>query len=67
MPNSWDIYYCHYSDWDDAHCFNVRLELKFEDEIKCLGYIEYVISQDLFSTENNISSSSLPQNKTYIN
>ena len=39
MSNSWDKYFSHYSDWDDAHCFNVRLELKFEDEIKSLGYV----------------------------
>ena len=56
MSNSWDKYFSHYSDWDDAHCFNVRLELKFEDEIKNLGYVEYVNSNDIFTLENEISS-----------
>ena len=36
MSNSWDNYFSHYSDWDEAHCFNVRLELKFEQNIKSL-------------------------------
>ena len=34
MPSSWDQYFSQYSDWDDAHCFNVRIELEFEEEIK---------------------------------
>tara|TARA_Y100001968_G_scaffold177302_1_gene162436 strand:- start:95 stop:430 length:336 start_codon:yes stop_codon:yes gene_type:complete len=65
MSNSWDDYFAHYSDWDDAHRFNVRLELKFENEIKSLGYQEYVNSYDLFLAENNLSNKSLPKNKTY--
>ena len=65
MTNSWDNYFSHYSDWDDAHCFNVRVELKFEDNIKNLGYQEYVTSDDLFSPENNISNTALPQSKNY--
>ena len=59
MANSWDKYFSHYSDWDDAHCFNVRIELKFEDEIKCLGYVEYVNSDDIFLEDENISNLSL--------
>ena len=55
MSNSWDNYFDHYTDWDDAHCFNVRLELKFEDNIKSLGYQEYIISDDLYLPENNLS------------
>ena len=47
MSNSWDQYFSHYSDWDEAHCFNVRLELKFEDNIKSLGYQEFFISDDV--------------------
>ena len=66
MANSWDQYYSHYSDWDDAHCFNVRIELKFEDEIKCLGYVEYVNSDDIFLEDENISNNTLPRSKTYI-
>ena len=65
MPNSWDEYFAHYSDWDEAHCFNVRLELKFEDEIKKLGYAEYVNSDDLYLIDNNISNAALPLSKTY--
>ena len=65
MSNSWDKYFAHYSDWDDAHCFNVRLELKFENEIKNLGYQEYISSYDLFLAENNLNNKSLPKNKTY--
>ena len=65
MANSWDNYFDHYSDWDDAHCFNVRLELKFEENIKRLGYQEYFTSDDLFLSENNFPNNSLPKNKTY--
>ncbi len=65
MANSWDKYYAHYSDWDHAHCFNVRLELKFEENIKSLGYQEYVASDDLFLLDNKFSIKSLPKNKTY--
>ena len=65
MTNSWDNYFNHYSDWDDAHCFNVRLELKFEDEIKKLGYTEYVNFDDIYILNNNISNEILPKSKTY--
>ena len=53
MPNSWDNYFAHYADWDDSHCFNVRLELKFEDKLKSLGYVENLISEELYLPENN--------------
>ena len=66
MANSWDQYFLHYSDWDDSHCFNVRIELKFEDKIKCLGYVEYVNSDDIFLEDENISNNTLPRSKTYI-
>ena len=65
MSNSWDNYFSHYSDWDDAHCFNVRIELKFEDNLKSLGYVENVISDELFLPENNFLDKSLPKSKTY--
>ena len=66
MANSWDQYFSNYSDWDDAHCFNVRIELKFEDEIKCLGYVEYVNSDNIFLADDNFSNKTLPRSKTYI-
>ena len=66
MPNSWDQYFSHYSDWDDAHCFNVRIELKFEDEIKRLGYSEYVGSDNSYLESNHIFNETLPRSKTYI-
>jgi len=66
MANSWDQYFSLYTDWDDAHCFNVRIELKFEDEIKCLGYVEYVNSDDIFLEDENISNNTLPRSKNYI-
>ena len=65
MTHSWDKYFGHYSDWDDAHCFNVRLELKFEEEIKRLGYVEYVNSDDMYLIDNNISNTTIPKTKTY--
>ncbi|WP_269612632.1 hypothetical protein [Prochlorococcus marinus] len=65
MTNSWDKYFAHYSDWDDAHCFNVRLEIKFEDEIKRLGYVEYFNSDDMYLINNNISNKLIPKNKSY--
>tara|TARA_Y100001968_G_scaffold84010_1_gene75071 strand:+ start:9118 stop:9456 length:339 start_codon:yes stop_codon:yes gene_type:complete len=66
MPNSWDNYYNHYSDWDEAHCFNVRIDLKFEENLKALGYIEYLELDDIFYSGNNSSNTSFPQSKTYI-
>ena len=65
MSNSWDNYFSHYSDWDEAHCFNVRIELKFEEKIKNLGYVENVITDDLFLTENNYLNKTLPKSKSY--
>ena len=65
MANSWDKYFNHYSDWDEAHCFIVRLELKFEEKIKNLGYVENVISDDLFLPENNFLNKTYPKSKTY--
>ena len=65
MSNSWDEYFAHYSDWDDAHCFNVRIELKFEEEIKRLGYVAYVNTDDLYLIDNNISNKTFPKSKTY--
>ena len=66
MSNSWDKYFAHYADWDDAHCFNVRLELKFEDELKSLGYVEHVSSDDMFLLDKHISLKNLPKCKTYM-
>tara|TARA_Y100001968_G_scaffold331677_1_gene387140 strand:+ start:1655 stop:1990 length:336 start_codon:yes stop_codon:yes gene_type:complete len=65
MPNSWDEYFASYSDWDDSHRFNVRLELRFEENLKYLGYVEDVISDDLYLPENSILEKSLPKSKTY--
>ena len=65
MSNSWDNYFSHYSDWDDAHCFNVRVELKFEEKIKDLGYVENVLSDDLFLPDNNFSHKPIPECNTY--
>ncbi len=65
MPNSWDKYFSHYSDWDDAHCFNVRLELKFEDQIKRLGYVELVNTDEMYLGDNTSSNINLIKCKTY--
>ena len=65
MKNSWDNYFAHYSDWDDAHRFNIRLELKFEDKLKSLGYVENVISDDLFLPEDDFLNKTLPKSKNY--
>ena len=66
MSNSWDNYFSHYSDWDDAHCFNVKIELKFLEEIKKLGYVEYINSDDIYFLDNNSSNKTFPKSKTYI-
>ena len=65
MSNSWDKYFSHYSDWDEAHCFNVRLELKFEEHLKSLGYVEKVILDDFFLPENSSQKKTHPKCKTY--
>ena len=66
MSNSWDSYFDHYSDWDHAHCFNVRIELKFEEEIKRLGYLEYTNLDDMYLSTNNISNKTFPNAKSYV-
>ena len=65
MSNSWDQYFSHYSDWDDSHCFNVRIELKFEDEIRRLGYVECFHSDDIFLEDTYTSNNIQPISKTY--
>ncbi|WP_413677650.1 hypothetical protein [Prochlorococcus sp. MIT 0916] len=65
MSNSWDGYFSHYSDWDEAHCFNVRIDLKFEEHIKNLGYVEYINNDDMFLIDNNLSDKFPPISKTY--
>ena len=65
MKNSWDEYYSHFSDWDGAHCFNVRIQLKYENELNKLGYIEYVSSDDMFLIDSNLSNDIIPKSKTY--
>ena len=65
MSNSWDGYFSHFSDWDEAHCFNVKLELKFEEEVKKLGYTEYFDSDDIYLIDNNISHKTFSKSKTY--
>jgi len=65
MTNSWDKYFAHYSDWDEAHCFNVRLELKFEEQLKILGYVEYVNSDEIYLIDNNISDEIIPKSRSY--
>tara|TARA_B100000214_G_C23697668_1_gene503780 strand:+ start:345 stop:608 length:264 start_codon:yes stop_codon:yes gene_type:complete len=41
------------------------VELKFEEEIKKLGYVEHSASDDIFLIDNNIPNRSLPKSKTY--
>ena len=65
MSNSWDQYFSHFSDWDDAHCFNVRIELKFEEQIKRLGYVEHDNSDDIYLEDKYITNNTLPICKTY--
>tara|TARA_Y100001968_G_scaffold281494_1_gene278767 strand:- start:1 stop:336 length:336 start_codon:yes stop_codon:yes gene_type:complete len=66
MANTWDSYYSHYDDWDEAHRFKVRVELKFEENLKALGYIEFSRVDELYYPENNFSHNTLPQSKTYL-
>ena len=65
MPNSWDKYFSHFSDWDESRCFNVRLELKFEKNIKALGYVEHVDTDGLFVIDHKISNKTFPQCISY--
>tara|TARA_Y100001968_G_C19280827_1_gene679097 strand:- start:230 stop:565 length:336 start_codon:yes stop_codon:yes gene_type:complete len=65
MSNSWDEYYNHYSDWDEARQFNVRVDLRFEDNLKGLGYSEFKDVDDLSYLENSFHNKTLPNSKTY--
>ena len=65
MSNSWDKYFEYYSDWDYSHCFNVRLELKFEEKLKRLGYVEKDKSDDFYIIENSFNNNSFPKNRAY--
>tara|TARA_Y100001968_G_C19144458_1_gene613063 strand:+ start:385 stop:720 length:336 start_codon:yes stop_codon:yes gene_type:complete len=65
MSNSWDEYYNHFSDWDEAHKFTVRVELRYETELIKLGYKEFEEIDNLFISEENYSIKSLPQSKIY--
>ena len=65
MSNSWDNYYSHYSDWDESHCFNVRVELKFEEELKGLGYMEFLGVDDLSLLTSSLAEIALKNSKTY--
>tara|TARA_Y100001968_G_C19240116_1_gene658997 strand:+ start:609 stop:878 length:270 start_codon:yes stop_codon:yes gene_type:complete len=44
----------------------VRVELRFEEEIKSLGYLEFVVEDNIFFSENNFSHNGLSKSKTYI-
>ena len=66
MSNSWDKYFENYSDWDESHSFNIRLELKFEEDLKSLGYVEYINDDDLFMIDSKFSSKTLPISKKFI-
>ncbi len=66
MSNSWDNYYTNYQDWDEAHRFIVRIELKYENKLKSLGYTEFLQVDDFYLPDKKLSSSILPQSKTYI-
>ena len=65
MSNSWNNYFAHFEDWDENHRFNVRVELKFEEEIKRLGYIEYINRDEIFMLDDNIPNKSLPKSRIY--
>ena len=66
MPNSWDDYYSHYNDWDEAHCFNVRVELEYEEELKKLGYSELSLVDDFYMPDNFSLTKTFPQSKTFV-
>jgi len=65
MSNSWDRYFSNYSDWDGSHCFNVRIDLKFEEKIKRLGYTEFVNSNDIYLESNHLYNKTMTIGKTY--
>ena len=66
MDNSWDEYYRKYTDWDEAHCFNIRIELQYENELIKLGYDELQNKEDLFILEQVSDNKLLPQNRQYV-
>ena len=66
MSNSWDEYYGHYDDWDDSHTFNVRIELKYEDNLSKLGYLVYEPLDDFLNLETNGKNNNASSIKTYL-
>ena len=65
MNNSWHEYYSHYTDWDDSHCFNIRVEIRYEEELKKLGYTQIIKGDDFFQPEEIIPNTSMPKQITY--
>ena len=65
MSNSWDKYYAHFSDWDETHCFNIKLELKYENDIKKLGYVEFINSDNIFQIDNTLSDKLTSKSRYY--
>ena len=57
MRNSWDNYYDRYSDWDEAHVFNVKVKLEYEGKLSELGYA-------IFERKDETSDFSLPPRST---
>ncbi len=65
MSNSWDKYFNYYSDWDHSRCFNVRLDLKYENDIKTLGYIEFFDAEDNYLIDKSVSNQISPRSRSY--
>ena len=65
MSNSWDKYYAHFSDWDETHCFNIKLELKYENDIKKLGYVQFINSDNIFQIDNTLSDKLTSKSRYY--
>jgi len=66
MSNSWDEYYGLYTDWDDSHSFNVRIELRYEENLRNLGYQKFEHVDDFINLTSAPTSLSLPESRTYI-
>tara|TARA_Y100001968_G_C19338538_1_gene708192 strand:- start:680 stop:1015 length:336 start_codon:yes stop_codon:yes gene_type:complete len=66
MVNSWDAYYQRFTDWDEAHSFNVQIKPEFEKDLIDLGYSLFIENTEKYTYTHSTDSSSEIHRGKYI-